>query len=106
MRRWSCSSGWRGGSDCRCARTPGGSSGGTAVAVAGPGLGAVRLDSGDLLAQGRSAVVDSPCRYPELLTSGLAVAASGGPVSAAAASASTSTGSSVCSTVCASESSR
>jgi predicted kinase len=48
-------------------------------AAAGPATYAVVLVlAGDLLAQGRSVVVDSPCRYPELLASGQAVAAGAG----------------------------
>ncbi len=48
-------------------------------AAAGPATyAAVLALAGDLLAQGRSVVVDSPCRYVELLASGQRLAAEAG----------------------------
>jgi predicted kinase len=52
---------------------------GIAFEAAGPATyAAVLALAADLLAQGRSVAVDSPCRYPELLASGQAVAAGAG----------------------------
>src|SRR5690349_14113304 len=52
---------------------------GFAFEAAGPATyAAVLALAADLLAQGRPVAVDSPCRYPELLASGQAVAAAAG----------------------------
>ena len=53
--------------------------GGVAVAVAGrPAYLAALALAEDLLAQGRSVVVDSPCRYPALLDAGRDIARDAG----------------------------
>ena len=52
---------------------------GVAFEAAGPATyAAVLALAADLLAQGRRVAVDSPCRYPELLASGQAVAGAAG----------------------------